>query len=254
MVTDDDKQGFLEVRLLTGLFKELAQRPVGVAHGRQMLIQRAAIRHRLNRQGGRQRIRRVVGQGLQQCVERRLALTLFQLFKTPVEHVLIGHTPCRIREHRINEIVAPYEGSHALVAEETGLVVPGKVAVIDIHIIKIAGAQQFRQARELVAAFRGLHQVFKTRQVREARHRGKHALVGVRAVGEKALKQQPLFRQFVEVRRDIARAAQRTNRVASKAFHEDNHHVLDRQRSLRRWRGVATHGGRIRIDQLVVFG
>ena len=78
--------------------------------------------------------------------------------------------------------------------------------------------------------------------------------MGVRTVGEKALKQQPLFRQRVEVRRDIARTTQRTDRMACKTFHQDHHHVLDRQRLLCRWRGVATHRGGIGIDQLVVFG
>nr|GFC77246.1 hypothetical protein [Tanacetum cinerariifolium] len=61
--------------------------------------------------------------GLQQGIERTaLGFAGFQLLRATVEHVLVGHAPRRIGEHRVNEIVAADEVGHALVAEETGLV------------------------------------------------------------------------------------------------------------------------------------
>ncbi|MCY1417208.1 hypothetical protein D9M71_327360 [compost metagenome] len=190
VVTDDDKQGFLEVRLLAGLFKELAQCPVRVTHGGQVFVQVATIGHALDRQWRRQGVRRVVGQGLQQGIERLAVFPRLELDQATVEHVLVGHAPGRIREHRVHKIVTTDEVGHALVAEETRLVVPGEIAVVDIHVVEVTGTEQLRQTRQLVAAFRGLHQVFEARQVREAGHGGEHALVGMGAVGEEAVEQQ----------------------------------------------------------------
>ena len=36
-----------------------------------------------------------------------------------------------------------------LVAEEAGLVVPGEIAVVDVDVLVLAGAEQLRQAGEL---------------------------------------------------------------------------------------------------------
>ena len=252
VVTDDHKQGFLEVRLFAGLFKELAQGPVGVTHGRQMLVEAATVGDLLNRQWGRQCVRRVVGQGLQQCVERLAAFARLQFFQATVEHVLVGHAPCRVGEHRVDEVIAADEVGHALVAEEARLVVPGEIAVVDIHIVEITRTEQLRQARQLVAAFRSLHQVFETRQVREAGHGGEHTLVGVGAVGEEAVEQQALVGQLVEVRGDIARTSQCAHRMTSEAFHQDHHDVLDRQGFLGRWREVTAHGSGVGVYQLLL--
>ncbi|MCY1407086.1 hypothetical protein D9M71_223710 [compost metagenome] len=254
MVANDDEQGFLEVRLFTRLLEELAQRPVRITHGGQVLVQAALAGYRLYRQVLGQRVRGVVGQGLQQRVDRFLAVVLGQLFGATVEHVLVGHAPGRVGEHRVDEVVTANEGGHALVAEEPGLVVPGKVAVVDVHVVIIAGAEQGRQAGQLVATFRGLHQVFETWQVGEAGHGGEHALVGMGAVGEEAVEQQAFFGQLVEVRGDVVGAAQRAHRVAGEAFHQDHHHVLDRQGALGRRHEVAADGGLIGIDQGVVGG
>ncbi|MNJ53680.1 hypothetical protein D3C77_490840 [compost metagenome] len=146
VVADDDEQGLFEVRLLARLLEELAQGPVGVAHGGQVLVQAALACDLLDRQILRQRIRRMVGQGLQQRVDRLLAIVPGQLFVTAVEHVLVGHAPGRVGEHRIDEVVTADEGGHALVAEETGLVVPGKVTVVDVDVVVVTGAEQRRQA------------------------------------------------------------------------------------------------------------
>ncbi len=103
-----------------------------------------------------------------------------------------------------------------------------------------------------MAAFRGLHQVFEARQVREAGHGGEHALVGMGAVGEEAVEQQAFLRQFVEIRRDVARPTQRTHRVTGHAFHQDHDDVLDRQ-GLVGWRGViATYRCGLAIHQFVI--
>ena len=119
MVAHDHKQGFLEVGFFARFFEELPQRPVGITHRRQMLVERTAIGYRLNRQWRRQGVWRVVGQGLQQRIERLFAFTLFQFFQATVEHVLVGHAPGRIREHRVDEIITTHKGGHALVTEET---------------------------------------------------------------------------------------------------------------------------------------
>eukprot|EP01031_Cornospumella_fuschlensis_P018403 gene18403-22527_t len=66
--------------------------------------------------------------GLQQGVERLAAFTRFQFFQATVEHVLVGHAPGRVGEHRVDKVVAADEVGHALVAEETRLVVPGEIA------------------------------------------------------------------------------------------------------------------------------
>ncbi|MNM74378.1 hypothetical protein D3C81_861380 [compost metagenome] len=144
VVADDDEQGFLEVRLLAGLLEELTQGPVRITHGGQVLVQAALAGYRLYRQVLGQRVRGVVGQGLQQRVDRLLAVVLGQLFGATVEHVLVGHAPGRVGEHRIDEVVAADERGHALVAEEPGLVVPGEVAVVDVDIVVITGAEQCR--------------------------------------------------------------------------------------------------------------
>ncbi len=220
-----------------------------------MLIQRAVPGHALDRQRVRQRIRRVVGQGLQQRIERLAVLTGFELLSATVEHVLIGNAPGRIGEHRIDEVLATNKVGHALVAEEARLVVPGEVAVIDIDVIVVATrAQQLRKARQLMAALWRLHQVLKARQVREARHGGEHALMGVGAVGEEVVEQQPLFRQLVEIRRNVGIVAQRPYRVTGEAFHQDHDHVADRQGVLCRWREVTTHSRNIGFHQLVMRG
>ena len=252
VVANDHEQGVLEVRLFARLLEELAQRPVRITHGGQVLVQAALAGHLLDGQVFGQRIRGMVGQGLQQRIDRLLAIVLGQLLVAAVEHVLVGHAPGGVREHRVDEVVAANEGGHALVAEEPGLVVPGEVAVVDVDVVVVTGAEQGWQTRQLVAAFRGLHQVFEARQVGEARHGGEHALVGVRAVGEEAVEQQALFGQLVEVRGDVVRATQRTDRVAGKAFHQDHHHVLDRQGALGRRQEVAAHGSFVGIDQGVV--
>ena len=105
-----------------------------------------------------------------------------------------------------------------------------------------------------MATFRGLHQVFEAWQVGEAGHGGEHALVGMGAVGEEAVEQQALFGQLVEVRGDVVGAAQRAHRVAGEAFHQDYHHVLDRQGALGRGHEVAADGCLVGIDQSVVGG
>ncbi|RMS06715.1 hypothetical protein ALP75_203549 [Pseudomonas syringae pv. actinidiae] len=253
MIAQHHKQGVFEVRLFFGLLEELAQRPVGVTHGGQMLIQRTVPGHTFNRQRVRQCVRCVVGQGLQQRIERLAVLPGFEFLCATVEHVLVGNTPGRVREHRINEVFATDKVGHALVAEETRLVVPGKVAVIDVDVIVVTtGAQQLWQARQLVAALRRLHQVFETRQVREACHGGKHALVGVGAVGEEVVEQQTFFGQLVEIRRDVGIVAQRTDRVAGEAFHQDHNHIANRQRVFNWRREVTAHRSNVRLDQLVV--
>ncbi|MCY1430791.1 hypothetical protein D9M71_467460 [compost metagenome] len=124
----------------------------------------------------------MVGQCLQQGIERLAALALRQFLGATVEHVLVGNAPGRVGEYRVDEVVATYEVGHALVAEKARLVVPGEIAVVDIHVVKAARAEQRRQAGQLMAAFRGLHQVFEAWQVGEARHGGEHALVGMGAV------------------------------------------------------------------------
>ncbi|MNM74377.1 hypothetical protein D3C81_861370 [compost metagenome] len=105
-----------------------------------------------------------------------------------------------------------------------------------------------------MTAFRGLHQVFEAWQVGEAGHGGEHALMGMGAVGEETIEQQPLLGQLVEVRGDVVRAAQGANRVAGEALHEDHHHVLDRQRALGGRHEIAADCGLVGIDQGVVGG
>ena len=76
--------------------------------------------------------------------------------------------------------------------------------------------------------------------------------MGMGAVGEEALEQQTFLGQLVEMRGDVQRAAQGANEVASEAFHQDHHHVLDWQRALG-WRGeVTANRGAIGIYQLIV--
>ena len=72
MVADDDEQGVLEVRLLARLLEELAKCPVGIAHGREVFVQAALACDLLDRQVLGQRIRGVVGERLQQRVDRLL--------------------------------------------------------------------------------------------------------------------------------------------------------------------------------------
>ena len=252
VVADDDEQGFVEVLLFARLLEELAERPIGVAHGGQVFVEAATVSDALDRQWRRQGVRRVVGQGLQQRVERLAVFPRLQFLQATIEHVLVGHAPGRIGEHRIDEVVAANEVGHALVAEEARLVIPGEVAVVDVDIVIVAGAEQLRQAGQFVAAFRGLHQVFETRQVGEAGHGREHALVGVGAVGEETVEQQTFLRQLVQVRGDIARRAQSTDRVTGHAFHQDHHDVLDRQGLVGRRHVVAANSGDVGIDQFVV--
>ena len=254
VVAHDHEQGVLVVRRFTRLLEELTQRPVGIAHGSQVLVQTALPRDLLDRQVFRQGVGRVVGQGLQQGVDRLLAVVLGQLLLPTVEHVLVGDAPGRVGEHRVDEVVAADEGGHALVAEEPGLVVPGEIAVVDIHVVVVARTQQRWQARQFVPAFRRLHQVLETGQVREARHGGEHALVGVGAIGEEAVEQQPFFGQLVEIRGDVGGAAQRAHRVTGKALHQNHHHVLHGQGAVG-WRvEIAAYGGFVGIDQGVEAG
>ncbi|MNK83434.1 hypothetical protein D3C87_1032470 [compost metagenome] len=195
----------------------------------------------------------MVRQGLQQRVERLAVFPRLQLLQTTVEHVLVGHAPGRIGEHRVDEVVTANEVGHALVAEKARLVVPGEVAVVDVYVVVVAGAEHLRQAGQFVAAFRGLHQVFETWQVGEAGHGREHALMGVRTVGEEAIEQQTFLRQFVQVWRDVAWRAQCTDRVTGHAFHQDHDDVLDRQGLVGRRRVITAHSGNIGIDQFFVW-
>ena len=253
MVADDHEQGVLVVRRLFRFLEELPQRPVRVAHGGQVLVVGTTVGYRRHRQLLRQRIGSVVGKALQQRVERLARVLLGQLHGGAVEHILVGHPPGRIDEHRVDEVLATDEVAHALVAEEPGLVVPLEIAVVHVQIVVAAGTELLWQAGELVAALGHAHQVLETRQVGEAGHGGKHALVGVGAIGEETGEQQPLLAQPVEVGGDASIAAQCPDPAAGKALHQDHHHVLDRQRALGRRRGVTADRCAVRVDQHIVL-
>jgi hypothetical protein len=65
------------------------------------------------------------------------------------------------------------------------MVVPGKITVIDVEVVHLPCFEQLRETGEIVAAFRGLHQILEGGQVRKTGEGGECALVGMRAVGEK---------------------------------------------------------------------
>ncbi|MNZ45259.1 hypothetical protein D3C78_629090 [compost metagenome] len=76
--------------------------------------------------------------------------------------------------------------------------------------------------------------------------------MGVGTVGEEAVEQQAFLGQLVQVRRDIARRAQGTDRVTGHAFHQDHHDVLDRQGLVGRRHEITAHSGGIGIHQFFV--
>jgi len=194
----------------------------------------------------------VVGQRLQQGVEGLVGRQLVEFGGGAVEHVLIGNAPGRIHVHRVNEILAADEAGHSLVAEEARLVVPLEVAVVHVEVVVAARTEQLRQAGELVRAFGGAHQVLESGQVREAGHRREHALVGVRAIGEEAVEEQALPGQCVEVRGDVARAAQRADEMPGEAFHQDDHDVANRQGTVGGRSEVTSDRRIVGVDQAVV--
>ena len=65
MVANDNEQRLLEVRRLARLLEELAQGPVRIAHGGQVLVRRTLAANSLHRQVSRQGVWRVVGERLQ---------------------------------------------------------------------------------------------------------------------------------------------------------------------------------------------
>ncbi len=71
-----------------------------------------------------------------------------------------------------------------------------------------------------------LHQVLETGQVRKAGHGGEHSLVGMGAIGEEVIEEQPLLGQAVETGRDAVVVAQRAHELRRETLHDDKDQVL----------------------------
>ena len=254
VIADHDKQCLVVIRQLFCPLEELTQRPVGIAHGCQVLIEVIKSRHRCNRQLLRQRVGRVVGQGLQQRVERPVTIVLLQFARRPREHILIRYPPGGIGKDRVDEILPADVVPQALVAKKTRLVVPGEVAVVDIQVCIPEVTQQLRQPGKMMRPLGLLHQVFQTREVGEARHGSEHTLVGVGAIGEKPGKQQALPTQRVEMWRDITLPTQRADIVSSETFHQDNDDIFYRQGTGRTRTCAPADRGGFGVDKLLIRG
>ncbi len=138
VVAHQHEQGVLVPGLFACLLEEVPQRPVGVALRGEVLVQVAETGHGFHRQRIGQGIGSVVRKGLQHGEERPVMIQSADLLQCLVEHVLVRGTPGGIHEHRVLDLIAPDEVAHALVAEETFLVVPGEIAVVDIDVLVAA--------------------------------------------------------------------------------------------------------------------
>src|SRR5690554_7284426 len=131
-------------------------------------------------------------------MKRPLPGQLIQFLFRLSKNVLVGYAPDFINMHWIFNVVQSDKSIHALGTEKTFLVVPAEIPIVDIHIVVDPVLQKCGQPAKLLLSLRLLHEVFVTGEVGETGTGGKHALMGVGAIGKKAGEQHTLLSKAVK--------------------------------------------------------